>query len=78
MFLKEQNIYTALSVGTSLYIASQTFFSDVGVVEKVAGGNTYDIQGKEASHVCSSYLHTSLANLTDVSEANRDHGYVEM
>ena len=47
------------------------------MVEKVAGGNAYDIQGTEASHVCSSYLHTSLANWTDVSEANRDHGYVE-
>ena len=51
---------------------------DVGFVEKVAGGPNYDIQGFEASNVCTEFLNTSLATWNEVSDANSNNGYVSL
>ena len=54
------------------------FFSieDVGFVQKIAGADKYDIQGTEASTVCSDFLHTSLATWDEVADANTNKGFV--
>ena len=49
---------------------------DVGLVEKIAGAPKYDIQGTEASTVCSDYLHTSLATWDEVGDANTNNRFV--
>ena len=48
----------------------------MGFVEKVVGAPGYDIQGNEASTVCSDYLHTSLATWDEVAAVNTDNKFV--
>ena len=50
----------------------------MGFVEKVAGAPGYDIQGNEASTVCSDYLHTSLATWDEVAAANTNNSFVSL
>ena len=48
----------------------------MGYVEKTAGDPKYDIQGTEASTVCSDYLHTSLATWDEVADSNANKRFV--
>ena len=48
----------------------------MGFVEKIAGETKYDMQGTEASTVCSDYLHTSLATWDEVADANANKRFV--